>query len=66
MPSSVSWLPPRLILLFQSKINAASYFKCKQVLSNLLGPRSMVESACSTAGPCRKDAKAAGRGAPAA
>ena len=35
-PSSFSWLPPRLILLFRSKINAASNSKCKQIRENLL------------------------------
>ena len=36
--SSVSWLPPRLNLLFQSKFNAASNSKCLQVQENLHSP----------------------------
>ena len=34
--SSLAWRKPRFIWLFQSKINAASYLKCKQTCESLL------------------------------
>ena len=37
--SSVSWLPPRLNLLFQSKFNAASNSKCLQVQETCIESR---------------------------
>ena len=48
MLSSFSWLPPRLILLFLSNINAASNSKYKQIQENLLRCDRLITSATTT------------------